>query len=247
MIRQAVTQDISRMREIYMIARRFMMETGNPNQWAKGYPPQDIHAAEIRNGQGFVDVKGGVIHGVFSFMLGEDPTYAVIEDGEWLNNEPYGTMHRIASSGEYKGMMGEYVAYCEKELKKRKICNLRGDTHADNRIMQHLFEKYGFKRCGIIHLANGAPRIAYQKVLSNDSGLYCSCNGKYGLSERGSFEICPVCGKYEFTERGGFEICPVCGWEDDPVQRREPDYAGGANKMSLNEAKQMWGKKEISS
>ena len=47
---------------------------------------------------------------------------------------------------------------------------------------------------------------------------------------------CPVCGKHLFEESGAYEICPVCGWEDDPVQRREPDLIGGANKLSLYEA-----------
>ena len=47
---------------------------------------------------------------------------------------------------------------------------------------------------------------------------------------------CPVCGKHYFDEIGAYEICPVCGWEDDPLQRREPDLKGGANSMSLNEA-----------
>ena len=48
--------------------------------------------------------------------------------------------------------------------------------------------------------------------------------------------LCPVCGEYYFSEKGSYEICPVCGWEDDPVQENDPDFAGGANKMSLNEA-----------
>ena len=47
---------------------------------------------------------------------------------------------------------------------------------------------------------------------------------------------CPVCGKHYFNEAGAYEICPVCGWEDDPLQRKEPDFKGGANSMSLNEA-----------
>jgi hypothetical protein len=34
-----------------------------------------------------------------------------------------------------------------------------------------------------------------------------------------------------------YEICPVCFWEDDPVQNRDPEYAGGANHTSLNEAR----------
>ncbi len=48
---------------------------------------------------------------------------------------------------------------------------------------------------------------------------------------------CPCCGQHFFSEKNAFEICPVCGWEDDRVQREDPDFAGGANKMSLNEAK----------
>lgn len=46
---------------------------------------------------------------------------------------------------------------------------------------------------------------------------------------------CPVCGKHWFSEAGAYEVCPVCGWEDDPVQRREPDFEGGANELSLNQ------------
>ena len=40
--------------------------------------------------------------------------------------------------------------------------------------MQHLLEKNGFVRCGIIHLANGAPRIAYQ--FAGDSTNYRGSN-----------------------------------------------------------------------
>ena len=53
-------------------------------------------------------------------------------------------------------------------------------------------------------------------------------------------KICPVCGKHEFEEEDAFEICPVCGWEDDLVQRNDPNYKGGANKMSVNEAKEAY-------
>lgn len=38
---------------------------------------------------------------------------------------------------------------------------LRADTHADNKVMQHLLEKNGFVRCGNITLADGTSRIAY--------------------------------------------------------------------------------------
>lgn len=51
---------------------------------------------------------------------------------------------------------------------------------------------------------------------------------------------CPVCGHLTLSEpagSGSYDICPVCFWEDDPVQFSRPDQAGGANRVSLNEAR----------
>ena len=48
---------------------------------------------------------------------------------------------------------------------------------------------------------------------------------------------CPVCGKYEFEEYGSFDICPFCKWEDDNLQGDNHNYAGGANHLSVNEAR----------
>lgn len=91
---------------------------------------------------------------------GVDPTYQVIEDGAWLNDTlPYGTIHRLASSGKSKGVASAVIEWCLEHCQ-----SLRADTHADNQIMQHLLEKNGFTRCGIIHVADGTPRIAYQKL-----------------------------------------------------------------------------------
>ncbi len=51
---------------------------------------------------------------------------------------------------------------------------------------------------------------------------------------------CPVCGTNSFTKEnfpGSYEICEVCGWEDDSVQFDDPDFEGGANDPSLNQAR----------
>lgn len=47
---------------------------------------------------------------------------------------------------------------------------------------------------------------------------------------------CRCCGAFTLLESGGWEICDVCGWEDDPVQAIDPDFAGGANEMTLRQA-----------
>ncbi len=48
---------------------------------------------------------------------------------------------------------------------------------------------------------------------------------------------CPVCGKYDFPEENTFDICEICGWENDGVQAADHNYAGGANHLSVNEAR----------
>ena len=50
---------------------------------------------------------------------------------------------------------------------------------------------------------------------------------------------CPCCGCYTFKDKpdGNYDICPVCYWEDDPIQLIDEDYEGGANKVSLNQAR----------
>jgi hypothetical protein len=48
---------------------------------------------------------------------------------------------------------------------------------------------------------------------------------------------CPSCGFFVFCQPpGSSDICRICFWEDDAVQLRCPNLAGGANKPSLMEA-----------
>lgn len=55
-------------------------------------------------------------------------------------------------------------------------------------------------------------------------------------------EKCACCGSEEVPqgEKGLGYICENCGWEKDGVQEDKPDFNGGANIMSLNEAKQAY-------
>ena len=50
---------------------------------------------------------------------------------------------------------------------------------------------------------------------------------------------CPCCGFYTFIERpnGNYDICPVCFWEDDPIQMEDETFEGGANTVSLLQAR----------
>lgn len=158
MIRLAETKDLDAVEQVYAAARTYMAASGNPHQWGdSGYPHRDLLEEDIEKKRLYVIEENGAVHAVFAFMLGDDPTYAYIEDGQWPNSKPYGTVHRIASDGQIKGMFTKAFDFC-----RSRIDEIRIDTHHDNKTMQHVVTKHGFVRCGIIYLENGDPRIAYQ-------------------------------------------------------------------------------------
>ena len=154
-IEKASREELPRIAEIYAYAREFMAKTGNPNQWGTTHPPITQLEKDVELGRLYAVKTDEAIHGVFYFCVEQDPTYAVIYNGAWHADRPYGVIHRIASDGS-GGILKAAV-----EFGKSCIDYLRIDTHEDNRIMQKAVEKQGFRRCGIIYLADGSSRIAY--------------------------------------------------------------------------------------
>ncbi len=162
-IRHATAEDLPRMKEIYTRARAFMAANGNPRQWGPtNWPPEALLREDIRQGHSYVCEDGGQIVGTFYFNHGPDiePTYAVIENGAWRSETPYGVVHRIAADGSRKGIGRACIDWAFSQCG-----HLRIDTHPDNRVMQGLLEKLGFGRCGIIYVEeDDDPRYAYEKL-----------------------------------------------------------------------------------
>ncbi len=164
-IRNATAADLPALVSLYDQARRFMAEHGNPNQWGSAYPPSCIIVNDIHTRHSYICEENGHLAAAFYFSTEPDPTYAVIRKGEWLDQQPYGVVHRIASSGSVKGA----ATFCL-NWAFAQCGNLRIDTHPDNFIMQNLLAKTGFQLCGVITLENGSQRLAYQK--NSDA---CAC------------------------------------------------------------------------
>ncbi len=163
-IRKTTMRDLARVMEIYAYARKFMAQHGNPNQWGPTcWPPEDLIRRDITEGSSYVcENDTGVILGTFFFVQGTDiePTYREITDGAWLDDSPYGVVHRIASDGSAKGV----GAFCL-NWAFEQCGHLRIDTHGDNTVMQNLVRKLGFVRCGTIYVEeDDDPRLAFEKT-----------------------------------------------------------------------------------
>ncbi|USR80143.1 GNAT family N-acetyltransferase [Arcanobacterium pinnipediorum] len=161
-IRPGKYDDVATISEIYSSAREFMKRSGNPDQWADDYPSQAMIIDDIASGCNFVLCDdGGEIHAVFMYRIGPDPTYAHLFGGNWLNDETYGTIHRIASDGTVSGVLAQAIAYADSQC-----ANLRIDTHAHNTKMLSLLPTLGFVECGVIELDDGSLRTAFHRVRS---------------------------------------------------------------------------------
>ena len=156
-IRPATPADIPALRPVFEAAKAIMRADGNPDQWsAPGFPPEDLLLRDIARGGGYVIEDLG-LRAYFALLPSPEPTYDRI-DGAWLTDEPYGVIHRIASYPEDHGIFAAIIDFAA-----ARYAHLRIDTHRDNRIMQHLLSRHGFACCGIIRLADGSPRLAYER------------------------------------------------------------------------------------
>jgi hypothetical protein len=160
MIREASPTDMKEIMKVLDAAKKIMRQSGNMHQWIDGYPSEAVISADMERNGGFVIVEDDKIVGYFAFLASPEPTYARIYEGKWLDDErPYHVVHRIASYPDTHGIFSCIMDFCFS-----KDTNIRIDTHRDNIIMQHNILKHDFTYCGIIYLASGDERLAYQKL-----------------------------------------------------------------------------------
>ncbi len=159
-IRKTEEKDLPSIELIYACARAFMRQSGNGGQWGEGYPKREKLLDDISRGYSYLCQEGNDILAVFSFCPSPDPTYAKIENGTWLNDEPYRVIHRMAAGKRRSGAASFCLGWCFKQCR-----NIRIDTHRNNAPMLGLINKFGFKYCGIIYTDDGSPRLAFQKKI----------------------------------------------------------------------------------
>ena len=158
-IRRATAADIETIMRLIDSGRHIMRADGNLHQWEEGYPKQETIIQDVANGNAYLVMDQAEPVATFAVIAGPDPTYHLIYNGAWRHDTPYYVIHRIASLPQAHGVLSDVLSYCFS-----RTSHIRIDTHRDNRIMRKLLARNGFDYCGIIHLANGDERLAFEKT-----------------------------------------------------------------------------------
>ena len=167
-IKKATALDADSLMELFDEARGTIALLGI-DQWQKGYPSLEIVREDIKESRSYTVKIDGELCGTFVLMENGEPMYDTIYDGHWKSgdeSEDYVAIHRVAVSVRMrgKGISTAIISYAEARAKELGRSALRIDTHEGNLVMRRMLEKHGFQLCGIIHLENGDPRVAYEKL-----------------------------------------------------------------------------------
>lgn len=166
-IRKATDADIPAIYDIIKKAQGFLKARG-VNQWQNNYPNEDTIISDISKELNYVCCYEDKVIGTIVIIFDGEITYNKIYDGEWLSDGEYVTIHRLAvdDSVRGQGIAARMIYFTEQMCKDRGVASIRIDTHRDNIPMQRTLSKYGFVYCGIIYLANGDERLAFEKILT---------------------------------------------------------------------------------
>ncbi len=166
MIRLADKFDIPEILEIITDARKQINDLGF-KQWTNDYPNAQTFINDIANKELYVEDKSGII-AVMALVKSINHDYDKI-DGNWLSNNKYYTIHRLAVKDGYKHLKvaQSLFAFAYNEALQAGV-NLRIDTHPRNIPMLNLIKKMNYVYCGVIVLPNELvepERLAYELVI----------------------------------------------------------------------------------
>ncbi len=85
-------------------ARKFMKQSGNPKQWGETVFRRKIAGKGYRKEQLYVVKMIPVFMECLLLSSEKEPTYEKIEQGAWISDTEYGTLHRVAGDGTIHGI-----------------------------------------------------------------------------------------------------------------------------------------------
>lgn len=156
MIRLASINDLDTIMSMIEEGRKHIASYNIP-QWINGYPSINTIKEDIDLNRGYVLIDNDEIVSYF-VVLEYDPCYDKI-DGKWLDEGNYVAIHRTVTKYFDKGLGSKMF-----DEIKLKYDHIRVDTHEGNISMNKCLLKNNFVYCGVIYLADGSPRNAYEFI-----------------------------------------------------------------------------------
>jgi hypothetical protein len=166
--RKATKTEINQIMNIFSQAQEHLRLKG-VNQWQNNYPNLEIIEKDIKNENGYVITKNSKVIAFITVIFSPEISYEIIYDGKWISNGEYAVVHRMAIDNDYKKTILASFSLLLKNIEQiclnKNIYSIKTDTHRNNLSMQKILKKNGFKYCGIIYLADGSERLAFEKIL----------------------------------------------------------------------------------
>lgn len=162
--RMANESDRESILEIYLEGAE-ALKTDGVDQWQGQYVPSFKDIDEHLGIDLYVLEYHRKIVSTVCLVEGIDEDYENI-NGKWNTSIPYISIHKVATSNEYKKQSfgRKMMSYIE-NFAKRKRMDLRIDTHKDNKKMRNFIISCGYKYTGEVVLQGELERLAYDKVI----------------------------------------------------------------------------------
>lgn len=134
-------------------------------QWQDGYPNLATVHHDIFKGYGHLLCAQNIPLVYGALIWNDEPAYEKIK-GNWLSNEKFLVVHRVAVANQAlgKGFVVRFFEELENFVKANHVYSIKVDTNFDNGAMLHILDKLGYTYCGEVILRGGARR-AYEKWL----------------------------------------------------------------------------------
>lgn len=163
--RKAAVEDVSQIMAIMRQAVAQMQREGK-HQWDETYPAEQHIRSDIEKGYGYVlanDIGEILCYG--AVVYDGEPAYEKL-DGQWLTEQPYVMVHRLAVADGHKGegLSSVFFGHVEDLSIGKGVRSFRVDTNYDNSYMLKVLERQRFSYCGKIWYERG-ERMAFEKLM----------------------------------------------------------------------------------
>ena len=227
---QAKAQDTDELLAFYQHVADHMEEKGLEHwHWGR-YPTEEMIREDIEKGELYYLREGEMLAAAVVFMVGQEPQYDTLS---WTWGVRPGIFHRLAVHPSLQGAgIGGIVLDDVMQFLRRAGCDcVRCDTSEKNRNALRLYQKMGFRPCGVIRWPeNPDTNITLDKPLKRETPMWpIRMTPAYRCGEKtpwGGDRLREVYGKNTWAEYTGesLEVSCLPGLESrDDMHRTLPE------------------------